>query len=354
MTSRLNVNDFSQIAGLSLISLSTLICLFLHQKQPIEENLEDGQVAFELPENVKDFPEPKLTASFLLRHQGHGGSQRRMSGEGGGDNVLDRSNHSTRSHRSQAGLSRIRSTSGDHRISPFPPSVPKPLSSSDLHKTNNNEAIAAANGDGIAFTKSFSHSGDSQQSQQNPHSLSREELSLATLGLEQPMVIAMVGLPARGKSYLVKMLIRYLKWNGFEAQCFNVGSYRRKVGLASPDANFFDAGNTEATNTREKLAMAVQDEMYRWLHETSGAIRRIAIFDATNTTIKRRLALCKRARTENTFLLYLESICDDREILYRNYELKLQNDDYKMMDAISARKDFLSRVAEYEKVYQVC
>ncbi len=50
-----------------------------------------------------------------------------------------------------------------------------------------------------------------------------------SLGLEQPLVIAMVGLPARGKSYLVKMVMRYLKWTGFEAKVFNVGSYRRQV-----------------------------------------------------------------------------------------------------------------------------
>ena len=37
-------------------------------------------------------------------------------------------------------------------------------------------------------------------------------------GLEQPLVIAMVGLPARGKSYLIKMITRYLKWTGFEAK----------------------------------------------------------------------------------------------------------------------------------------
>lgn len=56
--------------------------------------------------------------------------------------------------------------------------------------------------------------------------------AITTLGLEQPLVIAMVGLPARGKSYLVKMIRRYLRWIGFETDVFNVGNYRRKIGLA--------------------------------------------------------------------------------------------------------------------------
>lgn len=172
------------------------------------------------------------------------------------------------------------------------------------------------------------------------------------LGLEQPLVIAMVGLPARGKSYLVKMIIRYLKWTGFECKVFNVGSYRRQVGLASADSNFFDTSNPNNHKIREQLAMAVQESMYTWLHETNEEKRRVAVFDATNTTKDRRLALAHRAASENVFLLFVESICDDQEVLMKNYELKLQNDDYKGMDPDTARRDFLSRVKQYERVYE--
>ena len=40
-------------------------------------------------------------------------------------------------------------------------------------------------------------------------------------------------------------------------------------------------------------------------------------------------------------------------MLQRNYELKLQNEDYKNMDPAAARRDFMERVREYEKVYEV-
>ena len=69
--------------------------------------------------------------------------------------------------------------------------------------------------------------------------------------------------------------------------------------------------------------------MYEWLHEKTEGGGRVAIFDATNTTISRRLILAQRARKENVYLLFVESICDDQEVLNRNYDLKLQNDDYK-------------------------
>lgn len=174
-----------------------------------------------------------------------------------------------------------------------------------------------------------------------------------SLGLEQPLVIAMVGLPARGKSYIVKMLMRYLKWNGYDAEVFNVGSYRRQRGLASADASFFNASNEDAQKMREQLAMHVLDSLYQWLHEpVENSKGRVGIFDATNTTRSRRLALAERARRENVFLLFVESICDDEAVLQRNYSLKLNNDDYKKVDAKTAMKDFIERVAAYEKVYE--
>mmetsp|Transcript_13704 Transcript_13704/g.22834 ORF Transcript_13704/g.22834 Transcript_13704/m.22834 type:complete len:506 (-) Transcript_13704:838-2355(-) len=173
------------------------------------------------------------------------------------------------------------------------------------------------------------------------------------LGLEQPLVIAMVGLPARGKSYIVKMTIRYLKWVGFESKVFNVGAYRRKLGLAAAESNFFDASNEDGKKVREEMAAAVQDEMYKWLQGgTDHSKRRVAVFDATNTTIKRRSKLANRARRENVFLLFVESICNNQEVLHRNYELKLQNEDYKGMPIEKARADFMDRVHAYEKVYE--
>lgn len=173
------------------------------------------------------------------------------------------------------------------------------------------------------------------------------------LGLEQPLVIAMVGLPARGKSYLVKMLMRYLRWTGYECEVFNVGSLRRAKGMAGVDVSFFDTTNQNAKQLRENLATEVQDVMYEWISEAgSDGNPRIAIFDATNTTRERRLKVATRARERKAGLLFVESICNDEQVLQKNYEMKLQNDDYKDMDPAVARKDFQERVAAYERVYE--
>ena len=140
----------------------------------------------------------------------------------------------------------------------------------------------------------------------NENQVSQSANTWTALGFEEPLVIAMVGLPARGKSYISKMLMRYLKWTGFECELFNVGSYRREMGFGSADSKFFSAGNQEAHKVREDLAMCVQECMYKWLKCPSGNKRRVAIFDATNTTISRRLALANKARQEGVFLLFIE------------------------------------------------
>jgi len=177
------------------------------------------------------------------------------------------------------------------------------------------------------------------------------EQSWNKLGFERPCVLAMVGLPARGKSFLSKMIVRYLKWQGFEVQIFNVGAQRRAAGKAGADAGFFDVNNIDAKQMREQLAMEVQETMYNWL-KGQNSKRRVAIFDATNTTKARRQALSDKARAEEVFLLFVESICDDKAVLKRNYELKLKNEDYVGMDKEQALSDFAARVRAYEAVYE--
>lgn len=45
----------------------------------------------------------------------------------------------------------------------------------------------------------------------------------------QKIIISMVGLPARGKSFISKKLCKYLIWLGYNSRVFNIGNYRREV-----------------------------------------------------------------------------------------------------------------------------
>ncbi len=99
-------------------------------------------------------------------------------------------------------------------------------------------------------------------------------------GDRRKLLLVMVGLPARGKSFIAHRLTNYLTWYGLRTRVFNVGAYRRAVG-GNEDAEFFDASNKDALATREHLAWTVFSELLQWLTSGKGDV---GIFDATNTT----------------------------------------------------------------------
>lgn len=77
---------------------------------------------------------------------------------------------------------------------------------------------------------------------------------------EEKIIIGMVGLPARGKSYIARKLARYLHWAGLRAKVFNIGMYRRVQVGVDCDSNFFNQNNIEGLKAREHCAtLAVMD-----------------------------------------------------------------------------------------------
>ncbi|CAN0287115.1 unnamed protein product, partial [Hapterophycus canaliculatus] len=87
--------------------------------------------------------------------------------------------------------------------------------------------------------------------QQHPRNRQTQRLGYWTMS--RKLVLVMVGLPARGKSYIVKMLIRYLNWIGFPTKVFNIGDYRRRLGYGGVDKSFFERGNEEGQRVRSQM-----------------------------------------------------------------------------------------------------
>jgi len=185
------------------------------------------------------------------------------------------------------------------------------------------------------------------------------------------LVIIMVGLPARGKSYITKKLQRYLSWQQHNTRIFNVGNRRRiaagmtssakdsapssaiskddaptraanillngappphivvqdeptDLDLNSPgsprrhekidqSAKFFDPKNVSAAKLREQVALETLDELLDYLLHRGGAV---GILDATNSTIHRRKLLVDhiRQREPKLGILFIESICTDQNV----------------------------------------
>ncbi|KAL3144542.1 hypothetical protein ABBQ32_004273 [Trebouxia sp. C0010 RCD-2024] len=166
----------------------------------------------------------------------------------------------------------------------------------------------------------------------------------------QKLIIILVGLPGRGKTFLCNKLMCYLNWLGHTTRHFNVGQYRRKQkGDDLQDAAFFDHNNTAGMKAREQALSAALDDMESWLATDEA---QVAIFDATNSTEERREKLKNRFHNKWQYL-YIESICNDPQVLEQNYRYKMMySPDYKDVNTDEALKDFQDRIAKYEEVYE--
>jgi hypothetical protein len=130
------------------------------------------------------------------------------------------------------------------------------------------------------------------------------------------LIIVLVGLPARGKSYIARKLCRYLNWLQYGTKIFNVGDKRRHLKnlYTQHNANFFDPADHKAAKIREVAAMATLEELLNFLLLEGGSV---GLFDATNTTLPRRRAVVERVNQragKQTEILFLESQCFDEEV----------------------------------------
>ncbi|XP_041655118.1 6-phosphofructo-2-kinase/fructose-2,6-bisphosphatase 1-like isoform X1 [Cheilinus undulatus] len=164
-----------------------------------------------------------------------------------------------------------------------------------------------------------------------------------------PTIIVMVGLPARGKTYISKKLTRYLNWIGVPTKMFNVGQYRREAVKIYKNFEFFKPDNEEAMKIRKACAAAALKDVAAYFAKEKG---QVAVFDATNTTRERRAIIISLAKERGYKVFFVESICDDPEIIAENIkQVKFGSPDYVDRDIDEANEDFLKRIECYRASY---
>ncbi|MBN3292081.1 F263 bisphosphatase, partial [Polypterus senegalus] len=92
-----------------------------------------------------------------------------------------------------------------------------------------------------------------------------------------PTVIVMVGLPARGKTYISKKLTRYLNWTGVPTKVFNVGEYRREAVKQYSSYDFFRPDNQEAMKIRKQCALSALEDVKSYLLEEGGQVAEVKV-----------------------------------------------------------------------------
>nr|XP_019840077.1 PREDICTED: 6-phosphofructo-2-kinase/fructose-2,6-bisphosphatase 4 isoform X5 [Bos indicus] len=165
-----------------------------------------------------------------------------------------------------------------------------------------------------------------------------------------PTLIVMVGLPARGKTYISKKLTRYLNWIGVPTREFNVGQYRRDMVKTYKSFEFFLPDNEEGLKIRKQCALTALRDVRRFLSEEGG---HVAVFDATNTTRERRATIFNFGEQNGYKTFFVESICVDPEVIAANIvQVKLGSPDYINRDSDEAAEDFMRRIECYENSYE--
>lgn len=162
-------------------------------------------------------------------------------------------------------------------------------------------------------------------------------------------IITLVGLPCRGKSFFAKDLDSFLSKKGFSSKKFNVGDYRRLTLGVKHSSGFFDFRNKKYKNLREKAAKQCLHDMLIWTLKGG----EIATYDATNITKNRRRMILKQTDRFNIENIFIELNINDKKLFNKMLSLKLKKSiDYKNVSLKEAKKDFLKRIAHYEKAYE--
>lgn len=112
--------------------------------------------------------------------------------------------------------------------------------------------------------------------------------------------------------------------------------------------DLFRADNREAMEIRKKSSVAAMEDAALWLKEGN-----VAVLDGTNATRSQRENVYDYCAKLCCKVLFIESICDDDDILSRNIKEVLQNSpDYKDMAQEKAMDDFHHKIQHYLEQYE--
>ncbi|VVC93248.1 unnamed protein product [Leptidea sinapis] len=177
-------------------------------------------------------------------------------------------------------------------------------------------------------------------------------VSMRTRRISQfaPLLIALVGLPARGKSQLAHRLSRHLNWNGESTKVFDCSEYRRKHMALYGTHDIFRADNQQGSAIRRQSAREAVQDAVLWLKDGNS----VAIFDGTNITREQRRELNEYCLSDMGFrILFIECVCEDQELLERNIiEILHYSADYKAMSEEQAVDDLRKKLEHYMRQYE--
>lgn len=190
-------------------------------------------------------------------------------------------------------------------------------------------------------------------SEVSPVSMQQPDFSSVPQPMLGSLIVIMVGLPGRGKTYVAQQICRYFQWNGLSCSIFSHQQCRRKVERAMLDRPSLEG--TDASNPKyaAELELRVSAELAYDLTKYIGRTGGVAILDGTQTTHARRQsifrAIKETKRINMTRVVFVEVVNNDEQQIHENI-LRAK----EMFP--SAPEDFVERyyevIAQHKAVYK--
>ncbi|WP_243358799.1 bifunctional nucleoside/nucleotide kinase/histidine phosphatase family protein [Fundidesulfovibrio terrae] len=161
------------------------------------------------------------------------------------------------------------------------------------------------------------------------------------------LVIAMVGLPASGKSTVASKIRQCLSEEGIEVAVFNNGDVRRELCGASETAcsDFYSPDYAEGVALREKIARINMERAADFLHGKG----EVAVLDATNVSRQRRQVI--KSFFVGYPIFFVECVNDDPELVSASISRKIAMPDFAHLTPEQAEEGFRERIRYYRGLY---
>jgi broad specificity phosphatase PhoE/predicted kinase len=160
------------------------------------------------------------------------------------------------------------------------------------------------------------------------------------------LYVVMVGLPAMGKSTIAAKIKENLENESIRVQIFNNGDVRRLLmPKDSSHAGFYDPGNKEGVELRERIARINMNNARDYLAGDG----EVAVLDATNASRERRRTI-EETLTDHP-ILFVGCVNDDEELLAASITRKTRLPEFSHLTHKEAYKSFEERINYYRNIH---
>ncbi|KAG5502085.1 hypothetical protein GH5_05029 [Leishmania sp. Ghana 2012 LV757] len=157
----------------------------------------------------------------------------------------------------------------------------------------------------------------------SPVSMHQPDFSAVPQPMLGSLIVIMVGLPGRGKTYVAEQIRRYFQWNGLTSKIFSHHVFRRRVERAMAERAVSDTDTEVSSPTgvaelEFRIAVELANDLTTYIWKTSG----VAILNGTQTTHARRQLLLRAIRDTHrinmTRVVFVEVVNNNEETIHRN------------------------------------